>query len=406
MILKKPSLISLAALAVVVHCGLPVAQAQTTDKKQPPAVLAAPAPVANAGVRVTCEGKDANAQVTINGVFKGDCPIDVAVPEGMVVVRATKRHDAVYDYWFNARFRLGADATRRVEVSFTEQVQFGADAMARADAAIEAELSRKEAQQLKELPELERAAQGGDAAAMARLGVIHERGLAGPVNFGKAIAWYAKAAQAGDAAAMSAYGGYLQNGLGAPKDEAQAAALFARAAVKGDPEGMYQMGRLHMLGSDGVEKDPKQALALMKAAADRGHPDAHLKQLVALRAAGEPWSSARSKEFDRKEALATINRAESGEDFAAMGRAGQYFEFGMHIPKNPELALKYGRTALRYYRKAAATGDAWAVYQLAGRYAYGVNTPTDSVMAERLYRQAASLGFKPAETDLAELLKL
>lgn len=135
-------------------------------------------------------------QITINGVFKGDCPIDVLVHEGMVEVMATKPLDDVYDKVFLTSFRLGADATRRVEVQIADHIQFSARAMARADAAIEAESTRKEAQQLQALPELERAAQGGAGGAMTRLGLIHERGLAGPVNFTKAIAWYARAAQA------------------------------------------------------------------------------------------------------------------------------------------------------------------------------------------------------------------
>ncbi len=404
MIKKKLGAISLATLVAVV-CTLPLAYAQSAGKKQPPSARAISAPVANAGVSVTCEGSNANARITINGVFKGNCPIDVMVPEGLVVVQATKPLDAVYDKAFTDRFRLGADTRRRVEVQITDRVQFSASAMARADAAIEAESARKEAQQSKELPELERAAQGGDAAAMARLGLIHERGLAGPVNFSKAIAWYARAAQAGDPAAMAAYGRRLQMGLGVPKDEAQAAALYAGSAAKGDPEGLYRMGWLYITGGAGVAKNPKQALALMKAAGEVGHPDAYDVQAIALDKAGESVSSAMQDELDRKKALANIKRAESGEDFDAMSTARREFANGRYATKNPELALKYARTAFRYYKKAAMTGDARAIDQLAYEYDYGFNTPADAAMAEQLYRQAAKLGNKNAAERLAELLR-
>lgn len=68
-------------LAVLAVTGLSIAHAQSTVKKQSPPARAVPAPAANAGVRVTCEGSNANARVTINGVFKGNCPIDVEVAE-------------------------------------------------------------------------------------------------------------------------------------------------------------------------------------------------------------------------------------------------------------------------------------------------------------------------------------
>ncbi len=398
--MKTHKILCLAAVAIA---SLSIAHAQTAGKKLPPPARGASALVANAGVRVTCEGSSANARVTINGVFKGDCPIDVEVPEGLVVVKATKPLDSVYDQVFTSRFRLGADATRRLEIKFGDNVQFSASAMARADAAIEAESARKEAQQLKALPELERAAEGGDAAAMTRLGLIHERGLAGPVSVSKAVAWYARAAQAGDPAGMAVYGRHLQMGLGVAKDEAQAAALYASSAAKGHPEGLYQMGWLYITGEAGVAKNPKQAFALMKAAGEMGHPGGYDGQAIALNEAGESVSSAMQDEFNRKQVLANIKRAQGGEDFDAMSAARSHFSSG--VSKDPELALKYGRTAFRYYKKAAATGDARAISLLGLQYAYGRNTPADSIMAEKLYREAIKLGDKGSEEWLANLFK-
>ena len=53
-------------------------------------------------VRVSCEGASAGAAVTINGKFKGDCPLDAEVPAALsgtgVVERALPR-----TVWVGAR---------------------------------------------------------------------------------------------------------------------------------------------------------------------------------------------------------------------------------------------------------------------------------------------------------------
>ena len=41
-------------------------------------------------LRISCEGDSARAEVSINGQFKGECPMDVEVRAGDVRVRAVK----------------------------------------------------------------------------------------------------------------------------------------------------------------------------------------------------------------------------------------------------------------------------------------------------------------------------
>lgn len=44
-------------------------------------------------LRVTCDDGAAGAAVSVNGKFKGECPVDIQVAEGKVVLKATKSID-------------------------------------------------------------------------------------------------------------------------------------------------------------------------------------------------------------------------------------------------------------------------------------------------------------------------
>ncbi len=67
-------------------------------------------------VRVSCEGASAGAAVTINGKFKGDCPLDAEVPAGTVELRAIKAVDAERERVFFTSFGIGDGVVKRVEV--------------------------------------------------------------------------------------------------------------------------------------------------------------------------------------------------------------------------------------------------------------------------------------------------
>ncbi len=67
-------------------------------------------------VRVTCDGESAGAAVSINGEFKGDCPIDTPVPAGSVTLRAVKPVGETKEAVFQQDFNVGGGVVKRVEV--------------------------------------------------------------------------------------------------------------------------------------------------------------------------------------------------------------------------------------------------------------------------------------------------
>jgi len=68
-------------------------------------------------LRVTCDDSAAGAEISINGKYKGECPIDIQVNEGKNSLKAVKKIDGK-DTVFKDEVRVGDGVTKRVEVTF------------------------------------------------------------------------------------------------------------------------------------------------------------------------------------------------------------------------------------------------------------------------------------------------
>jgi formylglycine-generating enzyme required for sulfatase activity len=89
-------LISLAALAAALPSGASAAD--------------------NSMLRVVCDGDAAGAEVSINGKFKGECPIDIQVPAGNVKLTVRKKVDANHERLFEQEIRIGDGVVKKIEV--------------------------------------------------------------------------------------------------------------------------------------------------------------------------------------------------------------------------------------------------------------------------------------------------
>ena len=87
--------------------------------------------------------------------------------------------------------------------------------------------------------------------------------------------------------------------------------------------------------------------------------------------------------------------AEQGHALA-QSRLGDFYQFGLGVPRD------YAEAA-RWYRSAAEQGGAEAQFNLGVRYAIGRGVPQDDVEAERWYRQAADQGYAEAQFNLGAL---
>ena len=87
--------------------------------------------------------------------------------------------------------------------------------------------------------------------------------------------------------------------------------------------------------------------------------------------------------------------AEQGHALA-QSRLGDFYQFGLGVPRD------YAEAA-RWYRSAAEQGGAVAQFNLGVRYAIGRGVPQDDAEAERWYRLAAQQGYAVAQYNLGVL---
>ena len=105
-----------------------------------------------------------------------------------------------------------------------------------------------------------RAAALGDAAAMLRVGICHEKGLGVPANPAEAAAWYRRAADLGLPDAQLLLGRAYETGAGVAQDFERAAQWVHRAAEGRQPVAQVLLAQWHEIGR-GVERSPVRAYA-------------------------------------------------------------------------------------------------------------------------------------------------
>ncbi len=135
------------------------------------AQTAAPAAPPTAMIRVACDGGNAGAEVTLNGVFKGECPFDVPVAAGTWLLRAVKPVDALRERVFTQELRIAPETVRRVEVELGEPQlnAAGQRAAAERQAQLQAQAAREAAERRVRHLALVTRAEAGELPAMVEL---------------------------------------------------------------------------------------------------------------------------------------------------------------------------------------------------------------------------------------------
>lgn len=70
-------------------------------------------------LRIACKGKDVGAEVTIDGQFKGECPLEAQVRAGTVKLRLVKKVDSLRERVFEQEIRLGDDVVKQIDVALS-----------------------------------------------------------------------------------------------------------------------------------------------------------------------------------------------------------------------------------------------------------------------------------------------
>jgi TPR repeat protein len=259
----------------------------------------------NAGdsmLRISCEDDGVGAEVLVNDKFRGECPIDIAVPEGTLKLLVRKKVDAQHERVFEQEIRMGEGSVKKVEASLGA-AKLNADEAARLqeykqrlykmplDALQkEAETGNAEAMSTlsdvyrdgrEDLPEnkelaftwLKKAAEAGNTDAMLMVALYLSTGRAAiPQDDVEANIWYAKAAKAGNVSAMYHLAESYDDGTGLPENKAESFRWFLRAAEQGDTYSMFRVGAKYEFGL-GVAPSEEQAIYWYRKAAEGKDPD-------------------------------------------------------------------------------------------------------------------------------------
>jgi len=150
-----------------------------------------------------------------------------------------------------------------------------------------------------------------------------------------------------------------------------------------------------------LRRDYKTAFRIFKSLAEQGDAMAQLQL-------GELYETGIGVSQDYTEAAKWYRKAsEQGEFHASQQLFLMYFE-GRGIPKDVAKAKKWARKAneqekayvLKFYRKEAERGKAYAQFELGKMYAKGKDVPQDYSEAVKWYRKAAEQGHGSAQNNL------
>lgn len=432
------SLTALALTFVALTATLS-ASAQTAVKK--------PAESALSMLRIVCDSAANNAEVTINGVFKGECPVDVPVSEGTLKLRVVKQVDALRERVFEQDIRMAGGTVKRMDIELgpiqpnakarlddedrirQQQALAAQRAAEERRIALERERLRVEAKAAKAqaLSLLQSKAEAGDLISMLAL-AEHYYKVKEAESLKQAGIWFRKAADAGSPQGMGGLGGVLNSSKNPDMDKTQAVQWWRKGAEAGDGRSLAAMGALYGTGAYGLAKDLKLAQELLFKAAEKNNafamgslgygydhgelgfapdPAEGLKWYRKAAELGESWAMLNlgfayergrvGLAIDEKLALEWYHKAAELNDARAMNNIGSFASNGFGGLKQDHAV------AAAWYRKAADLDDDLGQLNLGKMYMRGAGVPQSDQEALKWFQKAAAKGNVQAKSHIAIL---
>lgn len=232
---------------------------------------------------------------------------------------------------------------------------------------------------------LKQSADQGNADAQEQLASLLETGSGVIRDLSAAFGYYQKAAAQEKTLSEFKCGEFLRLGRGTKPDYAKAMEWYQKAAAGGSADAQNGIGLLY-LGGQGVKADAGKAFQAFSLAA-KGGSAAGSDNLGQLYAVGKGVAADLSKALACFTASANAGNADGQFDL------GHLFYTGIGVTKD------YGSAAV-WFQKAAAQGSAKAEYYLGYMYEYGRGVTRDLTKAKSLYTAAAAGGYGDAAARL------
>lgn len=181
------------------------------------ATVASSALAQTAMLRVACEEDAREADVFVNGEFKGQCSVDIPVPGSSLQLRVVKAVDELNERVFEQSIRLAPNTVKRVDVVLGPRQP---NERARQLAVEQTRLAEVVRQQ----------AEAGDVIAMLDLARRYENGQGLPKTPALAHEWARRAANSGNLEAQYQLARQFENGIGVAKNLDQASSIYLQCA--------------------------------------------------------------------------------------------------------------------------------------------------------------------------------
>jgi TPR repeat protein len=200
-----------------------------------------------------------------------------------------------------------------------------------------------------------KASEADDSEAQRILSFIYSYDKSGIKNdLVESMKWLRKSAEQGNADACMELGNRFQLGYdGTVVNDAEALRWYLKAADKGNCNALLSLFMMYSQGTSGVKKDEAQAIKWLNEA---------------------------------------IKQAEIQGDAGILSAIANYFKEGILIKQDDAIANDLLGKAVKFYRKAADQGDAYAQNNLGNLYDSGKGVKQDYDEAVNWYRKAAEKG--------------
>lgn len=236
----------------------------------------------------------------------------------------------------------------------------------------------------KEIAELSKRAEAGDAAAQVKLATKYLTGLGVPPDSTKAFNWFQKAAVQGNAAAQHNLGFMYGTGNGRVQDDTKAFEWYQKAALQGFSASQFSIGECYYFGT-GVNQDIAKAFEWYQKAAAQRSADAQWRL-------GHMYKIGKAVPQDSAKAFEWFQKAAEQGNPEGQNSLGVIYEQGKEFSK-----------AFEWYQKAAAQGNDSAQFNLGAMYHLGKGMPKDYSRAVEWYEKAAAQGNASAQNNLGSL---
>ncbi|KAF9427330.1 hypothetical protein BGZ94_005110 [Podila epigama] len=221
---------------------------------------------------------------------------------------------------------------------------------------------------------LEKAATAGWPESLLSLGNAHQYGMYGKViDYDQAFYFYEKAAEKGNAKAMATIGNMYSQGQGAVKSPEKAFEWWLKAAQLGVPVAQNEIGYCYRDGW-GTNQNLKGAVEWFTAAANNGHADACCALALS-------YINGRGVPANMEMAFEWFNKG------AELGSGKAMYNLGMMYKKG-DFVQKDDRKKFQWYENALRNNYEEAAYDLGVCYLNGENGSKDPAKARELFVRA------------------